>query len=131
MKRKKKKRMKKKKNEIKDGKNLLNILLKFFKRIPISLSFAMVVKNLRCTTSYFPAKCLGSGLKISSFCKVVLGPYQSCGGYCASEISKPSKCVEGGSSASSRDSSPTHILYLVSHSMLLKKTRQKIENGME
>ena len=40
--------------------------------------------------SYFPTSSSGSGLKMSSFERVVLGPYHDAGGYWASEMSKPS-----------------------------------------
>ena len=43
-------------------------------------SFAIAMKERRCTMSYFPINSSGSGLKMSNFAKVVIGPYQDSGG---------------------------------------------------
>ena len=70
-------------------------------------SFAIVMKKRRCTMSYFSFNSSGSGLKMSSLVNVVFGPYQDSGGYCKSEMSKPSNFVEEGNS---RVNSPSQIL---------------------
>ena len=72
------------------------------------------MKKRRCTISYLPLNVSGSGLKISSFASVVLDPYQDSGGYCRSEMSKPSNFVEEGNS---RVSSPNQILYALLYHM--------------
>lgn len=56
------------------------------------------MRNRKCKTSYLPFNSSGKGLKMSSFESVVLGLYHHSGGYCSSEILKPSNLVVGGGS---------------------------------
>lgn len=68
----------------------LSMSFKFLITICILSSLAIVMKNLRCTISYFPFNFSGNGLKMSSLDSDTFGPYQLSGGYCSSEMSKPS-----------------------------------------
>ena len=68
----------------------LSMSFKLLMTIFMFSSLATVMKNLRCTMSYFPFTFSGNGLKMSSLDSDAFGPYQLSGGYCSSEMSNPS-----------------------------------------
>ena len=81
--------------------HLLSMPFKFSNTICTFSSVATGMKNLRCTTSYYPFSPCGSGLKMSNLDSDTLGPCQCWGGNYSVEISKPSMWAWGSSRVSS------------------------------
>lgn len=70
--------------------------------------FMSVRKKRICTTSNWPRSSSGKGVKASCMWKCKFAGIDTSGGYCACEISNPSRDTESGSS---QDISIGHILF--------------------